>query len=177
MYYILYFCLDNVSSTCFGCYLHPSSGAQLQRTSTSYPLHIHFISTSFPFHIYFISISYPLHTPFTFTSYPLHIHFTSTSHPLHTHFIPTSYPLHFHFISTSHPLHIHSPIKMEQTQCTETSVIKHHTPRNNPKDYTQHLEHGASSKSRSNVESNDRSTTFSGGWKCCLHYSTPEPDQ
>jgi hypothetical protein len=29
--YILYFFLDNVSSTCFGCYLHPSSGAQLQR--------------------------------------------------------------------------------------------------------------------------------------------------
>jgi hypothetical protein len=32
MYYILYFFLDNISSTCFRCYLHPSSGAQLQRT-------------------------------------------------------------------------------------------------------------------------------------------------
>jgi hypothetical protein len=32
---------------------------------------------------------------------------------------------------------IHSPMKMEQTQCSETSVIKHHTPGNNPKDYTQ----------------------------------------
>jgi hypothetical protein len=31
MYYILYFFLDNVSSTCLGCYLHPLSGAQLQR--------------------------------------------------------------------------------------------------------------------------------------------------
>jgi len=31
---------------------------------------------------------------------------------------------------------IHSPMKMEQTQCSETSVIKHHTPGNNPNDYT-----------------------------------------
>jgi hypothetical protein len=31
--YILYFFLDNVSSKCFGCYLHPSSGAQLQHTA------------------------------------------------------------------------------------------------------------------------------------------------
>jgi hypothetical protein len=30
---ILHFFLDNVSSTCFGCYLHPPSGAQLQRTA------------------------------------------------------------------------------------------------------------------------------------------------
>jgi hypothetical protein len=35
MYYILYFFLD-VSSTCFGCYLHPSSGAQLQRTAIGF---------------------------------------------------------------------------------------------------------------------------------------------
>jgi hypothetical protein len=33
VHYILDFFLDNVSSTCFGCYLHPSSGAQLQRTA------------------------------------------------------------------------------------------------------------------------------------------------
>jgi hypothetical protein len=33
MCYIIYFFLDNVNSTCFGCYLHPSSGAQLQRTA------------------------------------------------------------------------------------------------------------------------------------------------
>jgi hypothetical protein len=38
-----------------------------------------------------------------------------------------------------HILHIHSPMKMEQTQCSETSTIKHHTPENNPKDYTQYL--------------------------------------
>jgi hypothetical protein len=28
---------------------------------------------------------------------------------------------------------IHLPMKMEQTQCSKTSAIKHHTPENNPK--------------------------------------------
>jgi hypothetical protein len=32
---------------------------------------------------------------------------------------------------------IHSPMKMKQTQCSETSAIHHQTPGNNPKDYTQ----------------------------------------
>jgi hypothetical protein len=36
----------------------------------------------------------------------------------------------------------------EQTPCSETSAIKHHTPGNNPEDYTQNLEHGESLKSR-----------------------------
>jgi hypothetical protein len=40
------------------------------------------------------------------------------------------------------------PMKMKQTQCSETSVIKHHTPENNPTDYTRHSEHGESLKSR-----------------------------
>jgi hypothetical protein len=39
-------------------------------------------------------------------------------------------------------------MKMEQTQCSETSAIKHHTPGDNPKDYTQHSEHGDSLISR-----------------------------
>jgi hypothetical protein len=39
-------------------------------------------------------------------------------------------------------------MKMEQTQCSETSAIKHHTPENNPKGYTQHTEHSESLKSR-----------------------------
>jgi hypothetical protein len=38
-----------------------------------------------------------------------------------------------------HTLHIHLPMKMEQTQCSEMSAIKHHTAGNNPKNYTQHL--------------------------------------
>jgi hypothetical protein len=32
--YTVFFISFVVSSTCFGCYLHPSSGAQLQRTAT-----------------------------------------------------------------------------------------------------------------------------------------------
>jgi hypothetical protein len=39
-------------------------------------------------------------------------------------------------------------MKMEQTQFSETSAIKHHTPENNPKDYTRHSEHGEGLKSR-----------------------------
>jgi hypothetical protein len=35
-----------------------------------------------------------------------------------------------------HSFRIHSPMKIEQTQCSETSAIKHHTPENNPKGYT-----------------------------------------
>jgi hypothetical protein len=34
-------------------------------------------------------------------------------------------------------IRIHSPMKMEQTQCSETSAIKHHTPENNRKGYTR----------------------------------------
>jgi hypothetical protein len=35
-------------------------------------------------------------------------------------------------------------MKMEQTQYSETSAIKHHKPENNPKGYTRHSEHGES---------------------------------
>jgi hypothetical protein len=45
-------------------------------------------------------------------------------------------------------LHIHSPMKMEHTQCCETSAIKHHAPENDPKDYMRNSEHGESLKSR-----------------------------
>jgi hypothetical protein len=47
---------------------------------------------------------------------------------------------------------VHRPMKMEQTQYSETSAIKHHTPGNNPKDYMQHLEHGDSLNSRLKVD-------------------------
>jgi hypothetical protein len=33
-----------------------------------------------------------------------------------------------------HTLHIHSPMKMGQTQCSETSAVKHYEPGSNPKD-------------------------------------------
>jgi hypothetical protein len=36
--YIVFFIPLIVSSACFGCYLHPSSGAQLQRTAIGFVL-------------------------------------------------------------------------------------------------------------------------------------------
>jgi hypothetical protein len=38
-------------------------------------------------------------------------------------------------------------MKMEQTQCSETSAIKHHTPENNPKGYTRQDDHYYGEKS------------------------------
>jgi hypothetical protein len=57
-------------------------------------------------------------------------------------------------------------MKMEQTQCSETSALKHHTPGNNPKDYTQHLEHSGSLKSRSS----DTLETLRILWNPGIHY-------
>jgi len=39
------------------------------------------------------------------------------------------------------------PMKMEQTECSETSAYKLQTPGNYPKESTQHTEHGESLKS------------------------------
>jgi len=39
-------------------------------------------------------------------------------------------------------------MKMEQTQCSETSAYKIQTPGNYPEENTQHTEHGESLKSR-----------------------------
>jgi hypothetical protein len=57
-----------------------------------------------------------------------------------------------------HTLHIHLPMKMEQTQCSETSAIKHQMLGNNPKDYPQHYkvckaEHLELIKQRASVKS------------------------
>jgi hypothetical protein len=48
------------------------------------------------------------------------------------------------FNSRRRRVDIHSPMKMETTQCSETSAIKHHKRGNSPKGYTQHSEHGES---------------------------------
>jgi hypothetical protein len=39
-------------------------------------------------------------------------------------------------------------MKMEQTECSETSALKIQTPGNNPEESIQNLEHGESLKSR-----------------------------
>jgi hypothetical protein len=44
--------------------------------------------------------------------------------------------------------HAHLPVKMEQTECSETSAYKLQTPENYPKESIKHLEHGESLKSR-----------------------------
>ena len=40
------------------------------------------------------------------------------------------------------------PMKMEQTECSETTAYKIQTPGNYPEENTQHTEHGESLKSR-----------------------------
>jgi hypothetical protein len=47
-----------------------------------------------------------------------------------------------------HSTHTYLPMKMEQTECSETSVYKLQTPGNYPEENTQHSEHGESLKSR-----------------------------
>jgi len=44
--------------------------------------------------------------------------------------------------------HLHRHIKMEKTECSETSAYKIHTPGNYPEENIQHTEHGESLKSR-----------------------------
>jgi len=45
-------------------------------------------------------------------------------------------------------LHTYPPMKMEQTECSETSAYKIQTPGNYPEENIQHTEHGESLKSR-----------------------------
>ena len=44
--------------------------------------------------------------------------------------------------------HLHRPMKMEQTECSETSAYKIQTPGNYPEESVQRSEHGESLKSR-----------------------------
>jgi hypothetical protein len=44
--------------------------------------------------------------------------------------------------STAVTLHTYSPMKMEQTECSETLAFRIQTPGNNPEESTQHSEHG-----------------------------------
>jgi len=53
-----------------------------------------------------------------------------------------------HFTFLVHSTHIYLPMKMEQTECSETPVYKLQTPGNYPKESIQHTEHGESLKSR-----------------------------
>jgi len=48
------------------------------------------------------------------------------------------------------PSHTYPPMKMEQTECSETTAYKIKTPENYPEENIQHSEHGESLKSRIN---------------------------
>jgi hypothetical protein len=48
-------------------------------------------------------------------------------------------------------LHTYLPIKMEQTECSETSACRIQTPGNHPKESIKHSEHVENFKSRSSV--------------------------
>jgi len=52
------------------------------------------------------------------------------------------------FRNTLFHLHTYPPMKMEQTECSETSAYKIQTPWNYPEESIQHSEHGESLKSR-----------------------------
>ena len=57
-------------------------------------------------------------------------------------------PLPVPFLILVHSTYIDLPMKMEQTECSETSAYKLQTPGNYPKESIQHIEHGESLKSR-----------------------------
>jgi hypothetical protein len=50
--------------------------------------------------------------------------------------------------STAVTLHTYPPMKMEQTECSETLAFKLQTPGNNPEESRRHSKHGESLKSR-----------------------------
>jgi hypothetical protein len=50
--------------------------------------------------------------------------------------------------SSNAGMYVPTPIKMEQTECSETSTYKIQTPGNYPEESVQHSEHGESLKSR-----------------------------
>jgi hypothetical protein len=63
VHYILYFFLDNVSSKCFGCYLHLSAAEQLQRTATGFVwigVLLHWCRYWFGIPLHFSTVSYRL---------------------------------------------------------------------------------------------------------------------
>jgi len=73
---------------------------------------------------------------------------------------PVQIPQHF---SNLDILHTYPPMKMEQTECSETSAYKFQTPWNYPEESIQHSEHGESLNSRLN---SDWFYVFKA--KCCV---------
>jgi hypothetical protein len=59
--------------------------------------------------------------------------------------LPYKYP---NISQTYFILHTYVPMKIDQTQCSESSAFKLQTPGNYPEESIQHTEHGESLKSR-----------------------------
>ena len=71
------------------------------------------------------------------------------------------------FLILVHSTDIYLPMKMEQTECSETSAYKLQTPGNYPKESIQHTEHGESLKSKTLIALlNFRYTDFYTQTKC-----------
>ena len=64
-------------------------------------------------------------------------------------FLLGNYPASGVYMPTFRNTLFHLPMKMEQTECSETSAYKLQTPGNYPKESIQHTEHGESLKSKS----------------------------
>jgi hypothetical protein len=62
------------------------------------------------------------------------------------HLFPYKYPK--HFSNLVHSTHAYLPMKMEQTECSETSAYKIRTPGNYPEESIQYSEHDEILKSR-----------------------------
>jgi len=58
---------------------------------------------------------------------------------------------HLHRQASKYLLFTYLPMKMEQTECSETSAYKIQTPENYPEENIQHTEHGESLKSRKHI--------------------------
>ena len=58
---------------------------------------------------------------------------------------------HFLILLLVHSTHTYPPMKMEQTECSETSAHTIQMPENYPEEIVQHSEHGKSLKSRIRV--------------------------
>jgi hypothetical protein len=75
----------------------------------------------------------------------------------------------YHFLFLVHSTHIYLPMKMEQTECSETSAYKLQTPCNYPKEGIQHTEHGESLKSNTWDVSWRVRAAGAQGWSYDLH--------
>jgi hypothetical protein len=65
-------------------------------------------------------------------------------------FEPNLFPYKYPTFPTAVTLHTYLPMKMEQTECSETLEFKLQTSGNNPEEIIRHAKHGESFKPRSN---------------------------